>query len=177
MSEVETGQSAQSSAFAVLDEPALRSEARRVRKQVLVATDAVQIRLTVRLYTSDTTPAQPSHCSDDGAKKLGNWPHCESKILLLLLLLLHPFNGLFSTTTWVSRYQKGKPFWILLEQEMMGVAVASAGPYADYLHSLQTDKHASTSPLSFYRPDTLAAESCRPTNSIKSTPYIFHQVV
>ena len=28
--------------------------------------------------------------------------------LLLLLLLLHPFNGLFSRTTWVIRYQKGK---------------------------------------------------------------------
>jgi len=23
-------------------------------------------------------------------------------------------------TTWVSRHQKGKPFWILLKQEMMG---------------------------------------------------------
>ena len=23
-------------------------------------------------------------------------------------LLIHPFNGLFSRTTWVSRYQKGK---------------------------------------------------------------------
>jgi len=48
------------------------------------------------------------------------------KLLLLLLLLLHPFNGLFSRTTWVSRHQKGKPFWISLEQEMMAVAVASA---------------------------------------------------
>jgi len=38
--------------------------------------------------------------------------------LLLLLLLLHPFSGLFSRTTWVSRHQKGKPFWILQEQEM-----------------------------------------------------------
>jgi len=28
--------------------------------------------------------------------------------LLHLLLLLDPFNGLFSRTTWVSRYQKGK---------------------------------------------------------------------
>ena len=28
--------------------------------------------------------------------------------LLLLLLLLHPLNVLFSRTTWVSRYQKGK---------------------------------------------------------------------
>jgi len=30
----------------------------------------------------------------------------------------------FSRTTWVSRRQKGKPFWILPQQEMMGVAVA-----------------------------------------------------
>ena len=37
-----------------------------------------------------------------------------------LLLLLHPFNGLFSRITRVSRHQKGKPFGILLEQEMMG---------------------------------------------------------
>ena len=25
---------------------------------------------------------------------------------------LHPFNGLYSSTTWVSQHQKGKPFWI-----------------------------------------------------------------
>jgi len=34
--------------------------------------------------------------------------------------ILHPFKGLFSRTTWVSLHQKGKPFWILLEQEMLG---------------------------------------------------------
>jgi len=39
---------------------------------------------------------------------------------LPLLLLLHPFNGLSSRTTWISWHQKGKPFWILLQQEMMG---------------------------------------------------------
>jgi len=33
---------------------------------------------------------------------------------------LNPFNGPFSRTTWVSRHQKGKPFWILMKQEMMG---------------------------------------------------------
>jgi len=38
--------------------------------------------------------------------------------LQCLQLLLHMFNSLFSTTTWVSRHQKGKLFWILLEQEM-----------------------------------------------------------
>jgi len=36
------------------------------------------------------------------------------------LLLLHPFNGLFSRTTWVNRYQKGKTSLILMRQEMMG---------------------------------------------------------
>jgi len=36
------------------------------------------------------------------------------------LLLLHPFNSFFSRTTCVSRHQNGKPFWILLEQKMMG---------------------------------------------------------
>jgi len=29
-------------------------------------------------------------------------------IMMALLLLLHPFNGLVSRITWVSRYQKGK---------------------------------------------------------------------
>jgi len=29
-------------------------------------------------------------------------------------------TAFFSRTTWVSRHQKGKPFWILLKQEMMG---------------------------------------------------------
>ena len=33
--------------------------------------------------------------------------YCQN-FLLLLLLLLHQFNGLFSRTTWVSRYQQGK---------------------------------------------------------------------
>ena len=39
------------------------------------------------------------------------------KGLLLNLSHTHPFNGPFSGTTWVSRYQKGKPIWILLKQE------------------------------------------------------------
>ena len=31
----------------------------------------------------------------------------------------HPFNGPFSGNTQVSRYQKGKPIWILLKQEIV----------------------------------------------------------
>ena len=48
-----------------------------------------------------------------------------------------PFNGLFSTTTWVSRYQKGKTCLDFNEASNDGVflgAVASAGPYANNLH-------------------------------------------
>jgi len=41
-------------------------------------------------------------------------------LLLLLLLLLRPFNGLFSRTIWARWHEKGKPFWFLLAQEMMG---------------------------------------------------------
>ena len=40
--------------------------------------------------------------------------------LLLLLLILYPFDGFFSRTTWVSRYQKGKTSLDLMRQEMLG---------------------------------------------------------
>jgi len=42
------------------------------------------------------------------------------KITTTTTTTLHPFNGLFSMTTWISWHQKGKPFWILMKQEMMG---------------------------------------------------------
>ena len=78
-------------------------------------------------------------------------------LLPLPLLLQHPFNSLFSRTTWVSRHQKGKPFWILLEQETMGWQWHQLDHMQIICTSLQTDNDASTSPLSFYRPDALPA--------------------
>jgi len=78
-------------------------------------------------------------------------------ILLLLLLLILPFNGLFSRTNWVSRHQKRKPFWILLEQEMTGWQWHQLIHMQIICTSLETDNHASTSPLSFYRLDALPA--------------------
>ena len=47
--------------------------------------------------------------------------------------LLRPFNGLFSRTTWVSRYQKDKTSLDLNEARdytFLRMAMASAGPYA-----------------------------------------------
>jgi len=70
-----------------------------------------------------------------------------------LLLLLHPFNGLFSR---VSRHQKGKPFWILLEQEMMGWQWHQLDHMQIICTSLQTDNHAS---ISDFISDTLITDS------------------
>jgi len=70
-----------------------------------------------------------------------------------LLLLLHAFNGLSSRTTWVRRHQKGKPFWILLKQEMMGWQCHQLDHMQIICTLLQTDNYASTPPLSFYRRD------------------------
>jgi len=36
------------------------------------------------------------------------WTHVQHDIIRVLLLLLHPLNGLFSRTTRVSLYQKGR---------------------------------------------------------------------
>jgi len=83
--------------------------------------------------------------------------------VLLLLLLLHLFNDLFSRTTWVSRHQKDKPFWSLLEQDMMGLQWHQLDHMQIICTSLQTDNHASTSPLGFYRTDALPA--AQPTAS------------
>ena len=66
----------------------------------------------------------------------------------------HPFNGPFSRTTRVSQYQKGKTNLDFTE------ARDSEWPWHQLGHmqvctSLQTDNHASTPPLSFYRPGAL----------------------
>ena len=70
----------------------------------------------------------------------------------------HRFHGLFSRTTWVSRYQKGKTSLDLNEARVDGV-LGRQWHQLDRLQtictSLQTDNHISTSSLSFYRPGGL----------------------
>jgi len=39
-------------------------------------------------------------------------PEGNQQYMFIRKLLLHLFNGLFSRTTWVSQYEKGKPVWI-----------------------------------------------------------------
>jgi len=49
------------------------------------------------------------------------------------MIVLHLFNGLFEAT-WVSWHQKGRTILDFTEARDVGVAVASAGPYANHLH-------------------------------------------
>jgi len=76
---------------------------------------------------------------------------------------LYPFNGLFSRSTCVTGHQTGKSFSILPEQEMIGWQWHQLDHMQIVCTSLQTDNHASTSPLSSYRPDAFPA--AQPTAS------------
>ena len=73
----------------------------------------------------------------------------------------HPFNGPFSGTSRVSRYQKGKTNLDFTEARDSEWHWHQLG-HMQVCTSLQIDNHASTPPLSFRCP------SCRPTNSIKA---------
>ena len=74
----------------------------------------------------------------------------------------HRFNGPLSGTTQVSRYQKGKTNLDFTEARDREWQRHQLGRM-QVCNSLQTDNHASTPPLSFYRPDALPA--AQPTAS------------
>jgi len=64
-------------------------------------------------------------------------------------VLLQPFNGLFSRTTWVSRYQKGKTNLDFTEARDSDWQWYQLG-HMQVCTWLQTDNHASTPPLCFF---------------------------
>ena len=77
----------------------------------------------------------------------------------------HPFNGPFSGTTQVSRYQKGETnldFTKAIDSERQRHQLGHMQVYI----SLQTDDHASTPPLKFFL--QTGCSSCRPTNSVEA---------
>jgi len=125
-----------------------------------------------------TAHCLPDHARDDSRVPQGAAVPCRANIVASRhekhvqsyryahppTLLAHPNHNPTTTSVWrhsfpdnlrVSRHQKGKPFWILMKQEMMGGSGIS--------RSMQTANHASTSPPSFYRPDALPA--AQPTGS------------
>jgi len=78
---------------------------------------------------------------------------------MLLLLLLHLFNGLSSRTTWVGRFQKGKTSLDLNDARDDG-GLGWQWHQLDHMQtvctSLQADNHTNTSSLNFCRPDALS---------------------
>jgi len=70
------------------------------------------------------------------------------------MLSLHPFNGPLSGTTQVSQNQKGKTNLDFTEARDSVWQWHQLG-HMHVCTSLQTDNHASTPPLSFYRLDAL----------------------
>ena len=76
----------------------------------------------------------------------------------------HTFNGPFSGTTRVNRYQNGKTNLDFTEARDSEWQWHQLG-YMQVCISLQTDNHSSTPPLSFF---TAGCPSCHPTNSVKA---------
>ena len=75
----------------------------------------------------------------------------------------HPLNGPFSGTTRVSRYQKGKPIWILLKQETVSGSGISWAQCKSAPRSRQI-----TMPATHHSVLEAGCPSCRPTNSVKA---------
>ena len=75
-----------------------------------------------------------------------------------------PFNGPFSGTSRVSRYQKGKSDLDFTEARDSEWQWHQLG-HMQVCTSLQTDNHANTPPLSFLQ---AGCPSFRPTNSVKA---------
>jgi len=77
----------------------------------------------------------------------------------------HTFNGPFPETIQVSRYQKSKTNLDFTEARDSEWQWHQLG-HMQVCTSLQTDNHASTSPLSFLQ---AGCPSCRPNNSVKAS--------
>ena len=84
--------------------------------------------------------------------------------IVIIIITTQPFNGLFSRTTWVSWYQKGKTNLDFTEGRDSEWQWHQLG-HMQVCTSLQTDNHASTPPLCFLQ---AGCPSCNPTNSVKA---------
>jgi len=124
------------------------------------------------LKTTDATCAQIFCCGTSCKKKTkgGNWL-AQSYMYLEnghenwgKHRYTHTFNGPLSRTTRVGRYQKGKTN---LDFTEAGDSEWQWNPlgHMQVCTLLQTDKHASTPPLSVLQ---AGCPSCRPTNSVKA---------
>jgi len=90
----------------------------------------------------------------------------------LLLSPLHPFNGPFSRTIWVSRYQKCKPVWIKMRHEMMRFSDGSGISWTICKQSAPRSRQITTPTphhSNFYRPAALPLSSPAMSTPAKSS--------
>ena len=92
------------------------------------------------------------------------------------LLHTHPFNGPFSGTTWVSQYQKGKTNLDFTEARDSEWQWHQLG-HMQVCTSVQTDNHASTPPLSFYRLDALPAAQPTASKHWRDTTFYNNHII
>ena len=99
-----------------------------------------------------------------GLQHIGEFSCLVPMICFMTHTHTHPFNGPFSGTTRVSRYQKGKSNLDFTEARDSECQWHQLG-HMQVCTLLQTDNHASNPPLSFLQ---AGCPSCRPTNSVKA---------
>ena len=112
----------------------------------------------VSFIISKVTRQLVQRSSCDSVSRTAAFTHVHTVQLNTLLVLLHPFNGLFSTTTWVSRYQKGKTSLDLKEARDGGVMGCSGISWAICKQSAPPSRQKTTSTPHhsiIYRPDAL----------------------
>ena len=123
------------------------------------------------IYEHVCADDKASHCISIGPVCVSLAPRSSHDFHLLFHIALrwlhththsHPFNGPLSRTTRVSRYQKGITNLDFTEARDSEWQWHQLG-HMQVCTALETDNHASTSPLSFYRPDALPA--AQPTAS------------
>jgi len=86
----------------------------------------------------------------------------------VLLLLLHPFNGLFFRTTWISRYQKGKSSLDLNESGDNGFWGDGSGVSWTVCKQSAPGCRQITMPTPYHSVLQVRCSSWRPTNSVKA---------
>ena len=113
----------------------------------LPVTGRIQYKIALLTFKTLTTH-QPSYIHDLLQ------PHCSPQKLRFASHNTHPFNGPLFGTAWMSRYQKDKTNLDFTEARDSEWQWYQLG-HMQVCISLQTDNHASTPQLSFYRPDAL----------------------
>jgi len=106
-------------------------------------------RFTLIARSCITRRTSTTHCLDTAYMSI-TYMYTRRLYTGLIVHYIHLTAFLIGTTS-VNRQQKGKPFLILLEQDMMGWQWHQPDHTQIIYTSLQTNNHACTSPLSFFK--------------------------